>query len=104
MNQSLSRFCKLGLLSVLLAGWSTLSLGAEPKVQILSPKDGTRITQEQKTLLVSGKVASQTVRSNNVDIFLIVDVSGSGHGRSGSGAGQWRFFRIRQTANQHRWI
>jgi hypothetical protein len=77
MNQSLLRFCELGLLSVLLIGWSTLSSGAEPKVQILSPKDGTRITQEQKTLLVSGKVASQTVRSNNVDIFLIVDISGS---------------------------
>ncbi len=77
MNQSLSRFCKLGLLSAFITGWWTLSFGAEPKVQILSPKDGTRITQEQKTLLVSGKVASQTVRSNNVDIFLIVDVSGS---------------------------
>jgi von Willebrand factor type A domain-containing protein len=77
MNQSLLRFCKLGLLSALLTGWSNLSFGAEPKVQILSPKDGTRITQEQKTLLVSGKVASQTARSNNVDIFLIVDISGS---------------------------
>lgn len=77
MNQSLLRFCELGLLSAILTGWWTLGLGAEPKVQILSPKDGTRITQEQKTLLVSGKVASQTVRSNNVDIFLIVDISGS---------------------------
>lgn len=77
MNQSLLRFCSLGLLSVLLGVSTALSWGAEPKVQILSPKDGTRITQEQKTLLVSGKVASQAVRSNNVDIFLIVDVSGS---------------------------
>ena len=77
MNQSLLRFCELGLLVAILTGWWTLGLGAEPKVQILSPKDGTRITQEQKTLLVSGKVASQTVRSNNVDIFLIVDISGS---------------------------
>ena len=77
MNQSLLRFCELGLLAVLLTGWSTFSLGAEPKVQILSPKDGTHITQEQKTLLVSGKVASQAVRSSNVDIFLVVDISGS---------------------------
>jgi von Willebrand factor type A domain len=77
MNRSLLRFCSLGLLSMLFPVSATLSWGAEPKVQILSPKDGTRITQEQKTLLVSGKVASQTVRSNNVDIFLIVDVSGS---------------------------
>jgi Mg-chelatase subunit ChlD len=52
-------------------------LGAEPKVQILSPKDGSRITQEQNTLLVSGKVASQAARSPNVDIFLVVDISGS---------------------------
>ncbi len=77
MNQSLLRFCTLGLLSAIFAGWWTLALGAEPKVQILSPKNGARITQEQKTVLVSGKVASQNVRSNNVDIFLIVDVSGS---------------------------
>jgi Mg-chelatase subunit ChlD len=77
MNQSLFRFCELWLLSVLLVFWSSLALGAEPKVQILSPKDGSRITQEQNTILVSGKVASQAARSPNVDIFLVVDISGS---------------------------
>lgn len=77
MNQSLFRFCELCLLSVLLVFRSSLTLGAEPKVQILSPKDGSRITQEQNTLLVSGKVASQAARSPNVDIFLVVDISGS---------------------------
>ncbi|HEX9146338.1 MAG TPA: VWA domain-containing protein, partial [Candidatus Binatia bacterium] len=77
MNQSLFRFCGLWLLSVLFVFWSSLILGAEPKVQILSPKDGSRLTQEQNTILVSGKVASQAARSANVDIFLIVDVSGS---------------------------
>jgi hypothetical protein len=77
MNQSLFRFCELWLLSVLLVFWSSLTLGAEPKVQILFPKDGSRITQEQNTILLSGKVASQAARSANVDIFLIVDVSGS---------------------------
>lgn len=77
MKRSLLRFCSLGLLPVLLGLSAALSWAAEPKVQILSPKDGTRITQEQKTVLVSGKVASQTVRSDNVDIFLIVDISGS---------------------------
>ncbi len=77
MNQSLLRFRELGLIVAMLTGWWTLGLSAEPKVQILSPKNGARITQEQKTVLVSGKVASQNVRSNNVDIFLIVDVSGS---------------------------
>lgn len=50
---------------------------AQPKVQILSPKDGTQITQDQKSVLVSGKVARETGRSGNVDIFLVIDVSGS---------------------------
>jgi Mg-chelatase subunit ChlD len=50
---------------------------AQPKVQILSPKNGTQITQDQKSVLVSGKVARETGRSANVDIFLLIDVSGS---------------------------
>jgi Mg-chelatase subunit ChlD len=50
---------------------------AEPRVQILSPKDGSKITQEQSTIFVSGKVARETGRSANVDIFLVIDVSGS---------------------------
>ena len=32
---------------------------AEPAVQILSPKEGSRITQQQNSVLISGKVASQ---------------------------------------------
>lgn len=57
----------------------TVSLGwaAEPKIQILSPKDGSQIAEDQKTILISGKVASDNVRSANVDIFLILDTSGS---------------------------
>ncbi|MCH8055366.1 MAG: VWA domain-containing protein [Deltaproteobacteria bacterium] len=51
--------------------------GAEPKGQILSPKDGSRITQEQNTILISGKVSTQGARTPNVDIFFVVDVSGS---------------------------
>jgi Mg-chelatase subunit ChlD len=77
MNQSLFRFCELCLLSALLVFGSSLTFGAEPRVQILSPKDGSRITQEQNTILLSGKVASQAARSPNVDIFLVVDISGS---------------------------
>src|SRR6478672_4348574 len=50
---------------------------AQPKVQILSPKNGTQITQDQKSVLVSGKVARETGRSGNVDIFLVIDISGS---------------------------
>jgi Mg-chelatase subunit ChlD len=77
MNRALSRFYGLSLLVTLLGLQSSLSFGAEPKVQILSPKDGSRITQEQNTILISGKVASQNARSANVDIFFIVDISGS---------------------------
>ena len=45
-------------------------------MQIRSPNDGTKITQEQDYLLVSGKVASGANRSPLVDI-LVLDVSGS---------------------------
>jgi len=51
--------------------------GAEPKVQIHSPKDGARILQEQNTILVSGRVSTQQARTANVDLFFVVDVSGS---------------------------
>jgi von Willebrand factor type A domain. len=51
--------------------------GAEPTVQIRSPKDGSQITQEQGYVLVSGKVASRATRSSLVDIFLVLDVSNS---------------------------
>jgi hypothetical protein len=50
---------------------------AEPKVQILTPKEGSRITQQQNSVLVSGKVASQAARSQNVDIMYVIDISGS---------------------------
>ena len=50
---------------------------AQPKVQILSPKDGSQISQNEKSIFVSGKVARETGRSANVDIFLVIDVSGS---------------------------
>src|SRR3970282_294136 len=46
---------------------------AEPRVQILSPADGSRITQDQNSIFVSGKVARETGRSANVDIFLVID-------------------------------
>jgi Mg-chelatase subunit ChlD len=46
-------------------------------VQILSPKDGSKISQDQNAIFVSGKVARDTGRSNNVDIFLVIDISGS---------------------------
>jgi len=62
-------------LLVLLA--TSTAAAAEPQVQILSPKDGIRITQDPNAIFVSGKVVQQTGRSANVDIFLVIDVSGS---------------------------
>jgi Mg-chelatase subunit ChlD len=50
---------------------------AEPKLQILSPKDGSQISQDEKSVFVSGKVARETGRSGNVDILFVIDVSGS---------------------------
>lgn len=54
-----------------------VSWGAEPQVQIHSPKDGSRIAQEQNTILISGKVFTQVARTANVDILFVVDISGS---------------------------
>ena len=50
---------------------------AEPKVQILSPRNNSRISQDQSAILLSGKVASNSARSADVDIFFLIDVSGS---------------------------
>lgn len=66
----------VGLL-LLLGLRPSVGTAAEPRVQILSPADGSRITQDQNSILVSGKVARETGRSANVDIFLVIDVSGS---------------------------
>ena len=49
----------------------------EPSVQIHSPKDGSRIVQDQDSILISGKVSTQGARTPNADIFFVVDVSGS---------------------------
>lgn len=70
----------LGIVWVLLVSliiWSDRGYAAEPKVRILSPKDGAQITQEQDQVLVSGKVTKDIGRSPNVDILFVVDISGS---------------------------
>jgi hypothetical protein len=77
MNQSLFRFRELWLLLFVFLSWSNGSWAAEPRVQILSPKDGSRITQEQNSVLVSGKVVTDLGRSTNVDIMFVIDISGS---------------------------
>ena len=76
MSLSLARFFSLASL-FLLVFVSMAKGAAEPKVQILSPQDGSSITQQQNTILISGKVASQAARSENVDIMFIIDISGS---------------------------
>ena len=86
MNQLLYRFFVAWL--VLFTGAILNSaLAAEPRVQILSPKDGGRITQEQNLIFVSGKVARDAGRSARVDVFLVVDVSGSTAQYAGSDLG-----------------
>ena len=50
------------------------SWAVEPSVQIQSPKNGSRIVQDQNSVLVSGKVSTQGARIPNVDIFFVVDV------------------------------
>jgi Mg-chelatase subunit ChlD len=83
------------LLFRLFVPWLVLVVGAiphlasavEPRVQILSPKNGSRISQEQNLIFVSGKVARDAGRSSKVDIFLVVDISGSTTQYAGSDLG-----------------
>lgn len=67
-------FCVL-FSSVFLCAYGT-SRG-ETRVQIRSPRDGSRIAQEQNTLLVSGRVSTLGARTATVDLFFVLDVSGS---------------------------
>ena len=76
MNNYALRTFALGVL-FLFFGTAKFIWAAEPRVQILSPKDGSRIAQEQNIIFVSGKVARDAGRSANVDIFLVIDISGS---------------------------
>lgn len=85
MNQLLYRFFVPWFL--LFGAILNSALAAEPRVQILSPKDGGRITQEQNLIFVSGKVARDAGRSARVDVFLVVDVSGSTAQYAGSDLG-----------------
>jgi hypothetical protein len=71
----------------LIIALSRLALAAEPRVQITSPKEGQEINQEKNLILVSGKVARDIGRSSRVDIFLVIDVSGSTAQYSGSDLG-----------------
>lgn len=77
MNLNFLRFASVGGLLVFLLNPPFPILGAEPKVQIHSPKDGASISQEQNLVFVSGKVAMTAARSANVDIMLLLDASGS---------------------------
>lgn len=77
MKPSLFRFVKPWLVIFCLLLGAKPVQPAEPRVQILSPKNGDRITQDQRAIFVSGKVASQAARSSNVDIMLVMDISGS---------------------------
>lgn len=77
MNRWCARFFQLGLPFLLLISFPNTNWGVEPRVQIRSPKDGSRVTQEQNYILIGGKVFTETAGSGYVDIFLVLDVSGS---------------------------
>jgi len=77
MNQCLLRFFVSSLLFLIVGNLADAACSAEPQVKILSPKDASKITQDQNSIFVSGKVAREMGRSTNVDIMLVIDISGS---------------------------
>lgn len=58
-----------------LAGRS--GFAAEPKIEVISPRNNERIAHNESTVLVRGKVASHRARSTDVDIVFLMDNSGS---------------------------
>jgi hypothetical protein len=62
---------------LLLFAFATGARSSELTVQIRSPKDGSEITQNQSHVLIGGKVTSKSGGPGYVDIFIVLDVSGS---------------------------
>jgi von Willebrand factor type A domain len=77
MSRLCSRFALVAILLLLLVHFANGTVSAEPRVQIRSPQNGSNITHEQDHLLIGGKVIPEVRRTNNVDIFLVLDASGS---------------------------
>src|SRR5262245_37567739 len=71
------RLVSLVLPFALLITFANRTTGAELTVKIRSPKDGSRVIQEQSYILIGGKVTTEASGLGNVDIFLVLDVSGS---------------------------
>ena len=76
MDQFLFRFRELWFLWLVFLFSSNGLWAAEPRSKF-SPKDGSRISQEQNSVLISGKVVTDLGRSPNVDIVFVIDISGS---------------------------
>ena len=77
MHQGWTWFLVSSLLFLFVGSVADTALPAEPQVKILSPQDSSTITQDQNSIFVSGKVARDAGRSANVDIMLVIDISGS---------------------------
>jgi von Willebrand factor type A domain len=69
------QFCRRWLALALFVTSAQFGWAAGPRVQILAPQNGARISQDQNVILVSGKIASDRARSFDVDIFFLIDVS-----------------------------
>ena len=76
-------------------------------MEIHTPKDGSRIAQEQNTVLISGKVSTQEARATNVDIVFVLDISGSTAQYAGQASAirtdpLW-IHRDQEAADRHLW-
>jgi Mg-chelatase subunit ChlD len=65
------------LLFALVLGSAPWVGAAEPSVEILTPRNNERISQNESSVLLRGKVASHTARAAQVDILFLLDISGS---------------------------
>jgi hypothetical protein len=75
MESPFIQVCRGWLILATVVITSVAGMAAEPKVQILSPQNGARISQDENTVLLSGKVSSDSARPANVDVIFNIDVS-----------------------------
>jgi hypothetical protein len=73
----ITRILRSWLVFALVVGLARWGWASEPKVQILTPRNNAQISYDQSTILLSGKVASNSARSAFVDVFFLIDISGS---------------------------
>jgi hypothetical protein len=69
------KICRGWAIVLAFAMFPGVAWAGSPRLQILSPHNGARLAHEQNLVLLTGKVTTETARSDNVDLVVLLDVS-----------------------------